>query len=61
VLLASTLVLIPVTFVIPFLPHAGVMGFVPLPVALLAALAGVTALYVLAAELMKAWFYRGAA
>jgi Mg2+-importing ATPase len=56
----STLVLIAVTFAIPYLPRAGVLGFVPLPGALLGALAGITALYVAAAELAKRWFYRSA-
>jgi hypothetical protein len=37
-----------------------VLGFVPLPGALIASLAAITALYVLATELMKGWFYRTA-
>ena len=60
VLLVSTLVLIAVAFAIPYLPHIGVLGFVAVPASLLAALAGVTALYVLATELMKRWFYKRA-
>jgi len=60
VLLVSTMVLIPVTFAIPYVPHIGVLGFVTVPPSLLAVLAGVTALYVLATELMKKWFYRRA-
>jgi Mg2+-importing ATPase len=60
-LLISTLVLIPLIFVIPFVPHVGVLGFVPLPATLLATLAGITALYVLATEVIKRWFYRRAA
>jgi Mg2+-importing ATPase len=58
VLLASTVALIAVTFAMPYLPYAGVLGFVPLPAGLLAALAAITALYVLAAEVLKRWFYR---
>jgi Mg2+-importing ATPase len=61
VLLASTLILIPLTLAIPFVPHVGALGFVPLPASLLAALAGVTALYVFATEILKRWFYRRAA
>jgi Mg2+-importing ATPase len=61
VLLLSTLVLLPATFVIPYLPHIGVLGFVPLPASLLGALALITVLYVVATELMKSWFYRRAA
>ncbi len=58
VLLVSTMVLIPVTFAIPYLPHIGVLGFVPIPAALALVLAGITVLYVLGTELMKLWFYR---
>jgi Mg2+-importing ATPase len=60
VLLASTLILVPLALAIPFLPFASLLGFEPLPASLLAALAGITALYVLGAELMKRWFYRTA-
>lgn len=59
VLLISTLVLVVVTFAIPFLPYAQLLGFVPLPGVLLAALAAVTILYLGAVELMKRWFHRG--
>jgi Mg2+-importing ATPase len=61
VLLASTVSLIALTFAIPYLPFARVLGFTPLPGALLIALSVFTGLYVLATELMKKWFYRGAA
>jgi Mg2+-importing ATPase len=61
ILLVSTLILIPVTFAIPYLPYVGVLGFVPPPATLLAVLLGVTMLYVVATELLKRWFYRGAA
>jgi P-type Mg2+ transporter len=54
----STQILILVTFAIPYVPHASLLGFVPPPGSLLAALAGVTVLYVAAAELTKRWFYR---
>ncbi len=60
VLLVSTLILIPVTFAIPYLPYAALLGFVPLPALWLVAIAAITALYVLAAEWMKGWFYRHA-
>ena len=61
VLLVSTLVLIVVAFAVPYLPYVQVLGFVPAPAGLLAALAGIAAIYVASAELMKAWFYRRAA
>jgi P-type Mg2+ transporter len=54
VLLISTMGLIVVTFAIPFLPFAGVFGFVPLPGMLVAAISGITALYVVTTELTKA-------
>ncbi len=57
VLLISTLVLLPLTVSIPYLPYAGVLGFRPLPPTLLAALLGITALYVVATELTKRRFY----
>jgi Mg2+-importing ATPase len=60
ILLVSTVVLIPVTFAIPYLPHADVLGFVPILASLLVALVGVTVLYIAATELMKRWFYRKA-
>ena len=53
VLLVSTIGLIVVTFAIPYLPFAGVFGFVPLPGMLVAAIFGITVLYVVATELTK--------
>jgi Mg2+-importing ATPase len=55
-LLASTIGLIVVAFAIPFLPIADVFGFVPLPGMLLAAIFGITVLYVLSTELTKRLF-----
>ncbi len=57
-LLVSTLCLMALTLAIPYLPYISVMGFVPLPPALMATLVAITVLYVLAAELTKVWFYR---
>jgi P-type Mg2+ transporter len=57
VLLITTAILIPLAFVIPYLPYSHLLGFVPLPISLLAALATITGGYVLAAELTKRWFY----
>jgi len=59
-LLASTLGILALTFVIPFLPFAGLLDFAPLPGSMLATLIGITVLYVAATELAKARFYRGA-
>ena len=41
------------SFAIPYLPFATVFGFVPLPVTLIVAIATITALYVVATELLK--------
>ncbi len=58
VLLLSTMILVPLAFAIPYLPDIAVLGFVAVPPSLLAMIAGITAFYVLATELMKKWFYR---
>ncbi|HEY0993949.1 MAG TPA: magnesium-translocating P-type ATPase [Kofleriaceae bacterium] len=58
ILLGTTVALIALSFAIPYLPYAGVLGFVPLPASLLGLLAAITVLYVAAAELTKRWFYR---
>ena len=57
VLLVSTMVLIPITFAIPYAPYASVFGFVPLPGLLVGAIATITVLYVFATELLKRRFY----
>ncbi len=58
VLLWTTIVLTAMTFTMPYLPFVGILGFVPLPLSLLALLAAITVLYVVATEIGKAWFYR---
>ncbi|MFO0750533.1 MAG: magnesium-translocating P-type ATPase [Myxococcota bacterium] len=59
-LLISTIVLALATLLIPYLPGVPLLGFEPIPLALLAVLVGVTALYVFATEALKRWFYRRA-
>lgn len=56
-LLASTLIFMAITLVLPYLPFISVFGFVPLPASLMLAMLGLTALYVLATELAKRYFY----
>jgi Mg2+-importing ATPase len=58
-LLALTAAIIVVTFVVPFLPFAGLFGFTPLPGLVFLTLIGITVLYIGATELAKARFYRG--
>jgi Mg2+-importing ATPase len=57
VLLWSTTILVIFTFMIPYIPGAGLFGFVPLEPWLLLAIAGVAVLYVGATELAKRRFY----
>ena len=57
-LLESTVALIVLALAIPYLPFAGVFGFVPLPGGLLATIGLITVLYVAATELQKRRFYR---
>ncbi|HEY5754414.1 MAG TPA: magnesium-translocating P-type ATPase [Steroidobacter sp.] len=57
-LLVSTLLLIALALAIPYLPFAPALGFIPLPAALGTTVIAITALYVLAAETTKHWFYR---
>jgi Mg2+-importing ATPase len=60
-LATSTALLCLLALAIPYLPHVGVMGFVPLPPAMLLALIVITAVYVVCAEVAKHWFYRNGA
>ena len=53
VLLGSTIVLIGVALALPFVPFAGVFGFVPSPAALGADIGGITVLDVTATEWTK--------
>ncbi len=56
-LLVSTLIVIGVALALPYVPFADVFGFIPLPAPLMLAVLGLTALYVLATELAKKFFY----
>lgn len=56
-LLVSTLAFIGVTLALPYLPFSSVFGFIPLPAPLMLTLLGLTAVYVLATELAKKYFY----
>jgi Mg2+-importing ATPase len=46
------------SFAIPYLPFACWLGFIPMPIGLVAFIVGITILYVLAAELAKGGFFR---
>jgi Mg2+-importing ATPase len=56
-LLVSTLIFIAIALVLPYLPFISVFGFIPLPAPLMLAVLGLTALYVVATELTKKYFY----
>jgi len=56
-LLASTLIFIGITLMLPYLPFISVFGFVPLPAPLMLTMLALTALYVLSTELTKMYFY----
>lgn len=56
-LLASTVVVIGLTLVLPYLPFDSLFGFVPLPAPLMLTVIGLTLLYVVVAELAKKYFY----
>lgn len=61
VLVWTTVAVTAVAFALPFVPHVGVLGFVPAPPGLMLAIVGITVAYVIASELAKSWFYRSAA
>jgi len=56
-LLATTVAVIALTLLLPYLPFSDVFGFVPLSPALLLSIVGITLLYVFAAELAKKYFF----
>jgi Mg2+-importing ATPase len=56
-LAVSTAALVVITLAIPFLPFAGLIGFVPLPLRMIAAICSVALLYVAATELAKRMFF----
>lgn len=52
-----TLAVAVVAIVIPYVPFAAYFGFVPLPLPVLVGLVAITALYLLASEVTKRWFF----
>jgi Mg2+-importing ATPase len=57
-LLAATLVIVLLTFWLPYSPLANLFGFMPLPPVFVAAMIAVAAAYIITAELTKTLFYR---
>jgi Mg2+-importing ATPase len=56
-LLVSTLVVVCMTLVLPYLPFSSLFGFIPLPAPLMLAMIGLTSLYVVVTEVAKKYFY----
>jgi Mg2+-importing ATPase len=56
-LLVSTLIVVGVTLVLPYVPFNFLFGFIPLPAQLMLAMLALTALYVLVTEIAKKVFY----
>ncbi len=57
-LLVATLVVAGVTVILPYSPLNGLLGFTPLPPAILLILGGITVLYIATSELAKKVFYQ---
>ena len=57
VLWVITLIVALIALATPYLPYAAVLGLTPLPLWLMASLVGITALYVIAAEAVKKFFF----
>jgi Mg2+-importing ATPase len=57
-LLISVLAVVAIAAVLPYTPLGTLLRFVPLPVALLAAIAGLALTYLLLVQAVKTWFYR---
>ncbi len=56
--LITIIVITGITIALPFLPFSSIFGFVALPLKVMAALIGISALYVIVSELMKHLFFR---
>ncbi|MGE5643729.1 MAG: magnesium-translocating P-type ATPase, partial [Byssovorax cruenta] len=56
-LLVSTLIVVGITLVLPYVPFNFLFGFIPLPVPLMLTLLGLTVLYMLVTEVAKKYFY----
>jgi len=56
-LLVSTVIIIGIALVLPYLPINSLFGFIPLPTTLLLTIIGLTLLYVMVVEAAKKYFY----
>jgi Mg2+-importing ATPase len=56
-LLVSTLIIVSITLILPYVPFNFLFGFIPLPVPLMLTMLGLTVLYMLVTEIAKKYFY----
>jgi Mg2+-importing ATPase len=57
-LLIGVLVIVAVAVALPYTPVGSLLGFIPLPLSLLAAIAALAVTYLLVVQGVKTWFYR---
>ncbi len=57
-MLLITALVVVIVLALPYTPLGTLMGFAPLPLAVLALLVAIVLLYFLSAEMLKRWFYR---
>jgi P-type Mg2+ transporter len=57
-LLYAVLSVVAIAVLLPYTPLSEALGFTPLPLALLGAIAGLSATYLLVVQVVKSWFYR---
>jgi Mg2+-importing ATPase len=56
-LLASTVIVVAITLILPYVPFNYLFGFIPLPAPLMLTMIGLIGLYVLVTEIAKKYFY----
>jgi len=54
----TTFLIVIITFLLPYTPLAGLLGFQPLPLWFLAIILGIVACYIITAEIAKKFFYK---
>ena len=57
-LLIGVLAIVAVAVVLPYTPVGSLLGFIPLPLSLLGAIAALAVTYLLVVQAVKSWFYR---
>lgn len=57
-MLAMTLLVVAVVLALPYSPLAAPLGFQALPLSFIVAMVAIVGVYLVSAEVVKAWFYR---